>query len=64
MEYVFHPLILVTFFPLLGVLVILFLNPEANKSTIRWTALITGLITYMSKVAFTFVESGANWFRA
>jgi NADH-quinone oxidoreductase subunit M len=46
MEYVFHPLILVTFFPLLGVLVILFLNPEANKSTIRWTALITGLITF------------------
>jgi NADH-quinone oxidoreductase subunit M len=46
MEYVFHPLILVTFFPLLGVLVILFLNPEANKSAIRWTALITGLITF------------------
>jgi NADH-quinone oxidoreductase subunit M len=46
MEFVFHPLILVTFFPLLGVLVILFLNPEENKSAIRWTALITGLITF------------------
>jgi NADH-quinone oxidoreductase subunit M len=47
MEYVFHPLILVTFFPLLGVLVILFLNPETHKNMIRWTALITGLITFV-----------------
>jgi NADH-quinone oxidoreductase subunit M len=47
MEYVFHPLILVTFFPLLGVLVILFLKPETHKNMIRWTALITGLITFV-----------------
>ncbi|MBE0408254.1 MAG: NADH-quinone oxidoreductase subunit M [Anaerolineales bacterium] len=46
MEYVFHPLTLVTFFPLLGVLVILLLNTEAHKNIIRWTALITGLITF------------------
>ena len=46
MEYIFQPLTLVTFFPLLGVLVILFLNSERHKNAIRWTALITGLITF------------------
>jgi NADH-quinone oxidoreductase subunit M len=46
MEYVFHPLTLVTFFPILGVLVILFLNAETQKNAIRWTALITSLITF------------------
>lgn len=45
MNYVFHPLTLVTFFPLLGVLAILFLNSE-QKNAIRWTALITSLITF------------------
>jgi NADH-quinone oxidoreductase subunit M len=33
------------FFPLVGVLVILFINQE-NKTAIRWTALITSLITF------------------
>jgi NADH-quinone oxidoreductase subunit M len=46
MENVFHPLMLVTFFPLLGALVIIFLNGETQKNAIRWTALITGLITF------------------
>jgi len=46
MEYLFHPLILVTFFPLLGVLVVLLLNAEEHKNIIRWTALVAGLVTF------------------
>jgi NADH-quinone oxidoreductase subunit M len=45
MDFLLHPLTLVTFFPLLGVLVILFINRE-NKTLIRWVALITSLITF------------------
>jgi NADH-quinone oxidoreductase subunit M len=41
----FHPLTLVTFFPLLGVLVILFLRQE-QKDLIRWVALVASLITF------------------
>jgi NADH-quinone oxidoreductase subunit M len=40
-----NPLTLVTFFPLLGVLVLLFFKPE-QKNAARWTALITSLITF------------------
>jgi NADH-quinone oxidoreductase subunit M len=46
MEHILHPLTLVTFFPLLGVLVIFFLKPE-QKNAIRWTALITSLIVFV-----------------
>jgi NADH-quinone oxidoreductase subunit M len=45
MDFLLHPLTLVTFFPLVGVLVILFINRE-NKTLIRWVALITSLITF------------------
>lgn len=45
MNYVFHPLTLVTFFPLIGVLVILFLKQE-QKNAIRWVALVASLITF------------------
>ena len=45
MDFLLQPLTLVTFFPLLGVFVILFINRE-NKTTIRWIALITSLITF------------------
>jgi NADH-quinone oxidoreductase subunit M len=45
MDFLLQPLTLVTFFPLVGVFVILFLNKE-QKSAIRWTALITSLITF------------------
>jgi NADH-quinone oxidoreductase subunit M len=38
-------LTLVTFFPLLGVFILLFLPPE-NRSLARWVALITSLITF------------------
>jgi NADH-quinone oxidoreductase subunit M len=45
MEFLLQPLNLVTFFPLVGVLVILFLKPE-QKNAARWVALITSLITF------------------
>jgi len=45
MEFLLHPLTLVTLFPILGVLVILFYSPE-QKNAVRWTALITSLITF------------------
>jgi NADH-quinone oxidoreductase subunit M len=44
MQYLFATLTVVTFFPLVGVLVLLFIKPE-QKNTIRWVALITSLIT-------------------
>jgi len=50
MNYLLHPLTLVTFFPLLGVLVLLFLKPE-QKNAARWTALIASLITFGISVA-------------
>ncbi len=45
MIYLLHPLTLVTFFPLVGVLVLLFLRPE-QKNAARWVALIASLITF------------------
>ena len=45
MEFLLQPLTLVTFFPLVGVLVLLFL-PSENKNLVRWTALITSLATF------------------
>lgn len=45
MEFLLQPLTLVTFFPLLGVLVLLFINNE-QKNALRWTALVTSLITF------------------
>lgn len=45
MDFILHPLTLVTFFPLIGVLVILFLKQE-QKNAIRWVALVTSLVTF------------------
>jgi len=45
MEFLLQPLTLVTFFPLLGVLVLLLL-PGENKNLQRWTALVTSLVTF------------------
>ncbi len=45
MNNVLHPLTMVTFFPLLGVLIILFLREE-QKNLIRWVALLTSLVTF------------------
>jgi len=50
MNYIFHPLTLVTFFPLLGALVILFLKPE-QKNPARWIALVTSLVTLGISIA-------------
>ena len=43
MEFLLQPLSLLTFFPILGVVVILFMNSEM-KNAIRWVALVTSLI--------------------
>lgn len=45
MNFLLQPLTLVTFFPLVGVLVLLFLKPD-QKDLARWTALIISLITF------------------
>ncbi len=45
MDFITNPLILVTFFPLVGVLALLFIPPE-KKNALRWTALVTSLVTF------------------
>ncbi|NPA30637.1 MAG: NADH-quinone oxidoreductase subunit M [Chloroflexi bacterium] len=45
-EFLFHPLNLVTFFPLVGVLLLL-LTPRENKDRLRWIALLTSGITFI-----------------
>jgi NADH-quinone oxidoreductase subunit M len=45
MEFALQPLTLLTFFPLLGVLVLLFI-PGSRKNALRWVALVTTLITF------------------
>ena len=46
MEFLLQPLTLLTFLPLVGVLVLLFINAE-QKAAIRWTALVTSLVTFV-----------------
>lgn len=46
MEFLLQPLTLMTFFPLLGVLAILFINSE-QKNAIRWTAMVTSLLGFI-----------------
>ncbi len=54
MNFLFEPLSIVTFFPLLGVLALLFIKPDA-KTALRWTALVTTLVTFgISLWAFFF----------
>jgi NADH-quinone oxidoreductase subunit M len=50
MYYLFHPLTLVTFFPLVGVVAILFLGRD-QKTLARWTALVASLITFVISLA-------------
>jgi NADH-quinone oxidoreductase subunit M len=45
MNFLTNPLILVTFFPLLGVLALLFI-PSDRKNLLRWTALVASLGTF------------------
>jgi NADH-quinone oxidoreductase subunit M len=46
MNFLVQPLTLLTFFPLVGVLVLLFIKSE-NKEALRWTALGTSLATFV-----------------
>src|SRR5512140_2858385 len=46
MNFFLQPLTLLTFFPLLGVLVLLFI-PSDRKNALRWVALIATLITFV-----------------
>ncbi|MBI2975339.1 MAG: Fe-S-binding domain-containing protein, partial [Chloroflexi bacterium] len=46
MNVLFATLTLVTFFPVLGVLALLFV-PEEQKDTLRWTAVVTSVITFI-----------------
>jgi NADH-quinone oxidoreductase subunit M len=50
MNFVFQPLTMVTFFPLVGIVVLLFLRAD-QKETARWVALITSLITFGISIA-------------
>jgi len=45
MNFFLQPLTLLTFFPLVGILILFFI-PSDNKNVLRWTALITSLITF------------------
>ena len=45
MEFLLQPLTLLTFFPLVGILVLSFI-PSDNKNALRWTALGTSLVTF------------------
>jgi NADH-quinone oxidoreductase subunit M len=58
MNFLLHPLTLTIFFPLLGILLILFLKQE-QKNTIRWVALLTSLVTFGFSIA-TLVQFNAN----
>jgi NADH-quinone oxidoreductase subunit M len=71
MEFGINPLVLMTFFPLVGVLVLVFLAPQ-QKNAMRWTALGTSLVTFAISlwVLFLFDPNKADnllvqipWFR-
>ncbi len=49
MDFITNPLNIVIFFPLLGVLVLLF-EPSGKKNLLRWTALITTLLTFVLSI--------------
>lgn len=59
MEFILQPLTLLTFFPLVGVVVLLFLKSEA-KPVLRWTALVTSLITFVISIWVLTMFKGAN----
>src|SRR5450756_374554 len=49
MNLITNPLILVTLFPLVGVLVLLFI-PAERKNALRWTALLTSLGSFVLSI--------------
>ncbi len=54
-----HPLVLTTFFPLVGVLVLLFLRPE-QKTAARWVALLVSLATFAFSIVVLMNFNPAN----
>ncbi len=46
MNFFLQPLTLLTFFPLVGILILFFI-PSDRKDALRWTALITSLLTFV-----------------
>jgi NADH-quinone oxidoreductase subunit M len=56
MNFLIQPLTLLTFFPLLGVLVLLFIKPE-QKNALRWTALVTTILTLVIAIWTVFFTS-------
>ena len=59
MQYLFATLTVVTFFPLVGVFVILFMRPE-QKDAIRWTALVTSLVTFVLSLVML-IQFSPSW---
>ena len=59
MNYLLHPLTLVTFFPLLGAVVILFLKAE-QKNAARWVALVSSTITFGISIAMLAQFNSSN----
>ena len=58
MNLLLHPLIVTTFFPLIGILILLFMKSEW-KNGIRWVALITSLVTFgLSLVMLSYFKIG------
>jgi NADH-quinone oxidoreductase subunit M len=55
----FQPLTLVTFFPLVGVLILL-LTPTERKDMLRWIALLTSLITFGISIWVLTMFSASN----
>ena len=59
MNFFLQPLTLLTFFPLLGVLVLLFVNGN-SKNTLRWITLATSLITFGISVGVLIMFDASN----
>lgn len=59
MNFLLEPLNLVTFFPLVGVLVLLFIKSDA-KNTIRWVALGTALVSFVISLWVLTMFNSAN----
>jgi NADH-quinone oxidoreductase subunit M len=59
MNLLIYPLSLVTFFPLIGVLVLLFIRDE-QKNLTRWVALVTSLVTFVISIAILVQFDASN----
>jgi len=59
MNLLLHPLILVTFLPVVGAILILFFKEE-QKDLIRWTALITSLVVFILSIVMLAQFNSSN----